>query len=118
MRSDEAAALAKVAALSDDEITQFLMLCSLAHYGANRNGNRQVDQSSVVRLGEERGVNHRLIDAAVRAELCPKKYKASHESYLSAVREGREASKPVVFELPPQAARPQTGADDGKGVAK
>jgi hypothetical protein len=51
-----------------------------------------------------RGVNHRLIDAEVRNERCAKKYKGAHAAYLAAVKEGREAELPTVYEQPPQAA--------------
>lgn len=111
LRFDDAATLAKVAALSDHELAQFLMLCSFAHYGANQYGNRQVDQNAVVRLSEERGINRRLIDATVRAELCPKKYRAAHQTYLNAVKEGRAADKPVVYERAPKAAQEATHTD-------
>jgi len=95
---DDTATLRKLAALSDDELARFLMLCSFAHYGANQYGNNRVDQNLVVKLSHERGVNHALIDAQARAELCPKKYKATHDAYLEAVKNGKAAKKPVVYE--------------------
>jgi ParB/RepB/Spo0J family partition protein len=95
---DDAAALRKVAELGDDALGRFLMLCSFAHYGANQYGNSQVDQKPVVKLSQERGVNHALIDAQVRAELSPKKYKAAHNVYLEAVKNGKVAKRPVVYE--------------------
>jgi hypothetical protein len=98
LRHDEAATLAKIAALGDDSLARFLMLCSFAHRGANRDGRRRVDQGAVGSLSRERGVNHALIDATVRAELCPQKYRSAHRAYLEAVREGRAADKPVVYE--------------------
>jgi ParB family chromosome partitioning protein len=97
-RFDEDKALGRLTSFSDDELARFVMLCSFAHYGANHNGNRQVSQSAVVRLSEERGVNHALIDAQVRAELSPKKYKAAHDTYLKAVESGKAARKPTVYE--------------------
>jgi hypothetical protein len=98
LRFDDAAVLRKLAALGDDDLARFLMLCSFAHYGANQYGNSRVDQKPVVRLSQERGVNHTLIDAQVRAELSPKKYKAAHDAYLEAVENGKAAKKPVVYE--------------------
>ena len=53
-------------------------------------------------MSKEREVNHTLIDAQVRVELCAKKYKAAHEAYLDAVTNGETAKKPVVYEQPPQ----------------
>ena len=55
-----------------------------------------------MQLSRERKVNHTLIDAQVRVELCAKKYKAAHEAYLDAVTKGKAAKKPVVYEQPPQ----------------
>jgi hypothetical protein len=52
----------------------------------------------VLQLSEERGVNHALIDAQARVELSPKKYKAAHDAYLEAVRNGEVAIQPVVHE--------------------
>lgn len=98
LRFDDEAVLKELARLDDNQLAQFLMLCSFAHYGANRDQNRRVDQSAVLQLSKERNVNHVLIDAEVRAELCPKKYKDAHDAYLEAVRAGKKADKPVVYE--------------------
>jgi hypothetical protein len=98
LRFDEAAVLHKLAALDDDELARFLMLCSFAHYGANQYGNSRTDQKLVVKLSQERSVNYGLIDAQVRAELCPKKYKAVHNAYLEMVKSGKVAKRPVVYE--------------------
>lgn len=98
LRFDDAATLAKIAAFSEDELAQFLMLCSFAHYGANRDRRHAVDQSAVIALSQTCGVNHALIDATVRAEFCPKKYKEVHQAYLHAVQEGKPTSKPVIYE--------------------
>jgi ParB family chromosome partitioning protein len=87
---------------TDDRLAQFMVLCSVAHFGANQYGNRQVSQEDVERLSKARGVNHRLIDAEVRHERAAKKYKPAHEKYLAAVREGKKPKKPVVFEQTPQ----------------
>jgi hypothetical protein len=76
LRFDEAEILHKLAALDDDELARFLMLCSIAHYGANQYGNSRADQKLVVKLSQERGVNYGFIDAQVRAELCPKEIKS------------------------------------------
>jgi hypothetical protein len=100
LRFDDDAVLGKLATLSDDDLARFMMLCSFAHYGANQYGNNRVDQSAVIQLSAERGINHALIDATVRVEVCPKKYKAMHEAYLEIVTEGRAAEKPVVYEKP------------------
>lgn len=98
MRYDDEAVLQEVASLDENGFAQFLMLCSFAHSGANPDHHRQVDQSAVVRLSEAYGVSHGLIDAQARAELSPKKYKDAHRAYLQAVREGKTAPKPVVYE--------------------
>lgn len=95
---DDDAVLKEITQLDENQLAQFLMLCSFAHYGSNRDQNRRVDQSAVVKLSQERKVNHMLIDAEVRAELCPKKYKDAHNAYLEAVRAGKTAEKPVVYE--------------------
>lgn len=102
LRFNDEAVLQELIKLDDDRLAQFLMLCSFAHYGANQHKNREVDQSAVVRLSQERGVNHTLIDAQARAELSPKKYKDAHEAYLKAVQSGEPAQKPVVYEQPQQ----------------
>lgn len=98
LRFDDDAVLGKLAALDDDDLARFLMLCSFAHYGANQYGNNRVDQTALAQLSADRGINHPLIDATARVEVCPKKYKAMHEAYLEIVTEGRAAEKPVVYE--------------------
>lgn len=108
VRFDDSATLGKLAALSDDDLARFLMLCSFAHYGANQYGNKRVDQQQVVRLSQEHGVNHALIDAQVRAELSPKKYQAAHQAYLEAVRNGEAAIQPIVYEESQPASLPVT----------
>jgi ParB/RepB/Spo0J family partition protein len=100
LRYDDAAVLGELAQLDDHRLGQFLMLCSVAHYGANPQRRRPVDQGAVVMLSQERGVNHGLIDAEVRLELCPKKYKARHQQYVAAVKAGKVADKPLVCERP------------------
>lgn len=95
---DDEAVLKELAQLDENQLAQFLMLCSFAHYGANRDQNRRVNQGAVLKLSQERQVNHTLIDAEVRAELCPKKYKDEHNAYLEAVKAGKKADKPVVYE--------------------
>lgn len=102
LRYDQGAGLGEVAKLDDNQLAQFMMLCSFAHYGANQYKHNQVDQKPVVQLSKERKVNHTLIDAQVRVELCAKKYKAAHEAYLDAVTNGETAKKPVVYEQLPQ----------------
>ena len=104
LRYDQPAVLREIAKLDDSQLAQFMMLCSFAHYGANQYKHNQIDQKPVVQLSRERKVNHTLIDAQVRVELCAKKYKAAHQAYLDAVTEGKAAKKPVVFEQPPQKA--------------
>ena len=61
-------------------------------------------------LSRERGINHALIDAEVRAELCPKKYRTAHKEYLATVKNGRAADQPVVYERPPKTAQPSDSA--------
>ncbi len=102
LRYDQGAVLREIARLDENQLAQFMMLCSFAHYGANQYKHNQVDQKSVVQLSKDRGVNHTLIDAQVRVELCAKKYKAAHEAYLDAVTNNDTAKKPVVYEPPPQ----------------
>jgi len=65
LRFDEAAVLHKLAALDDDELARFVMLCSFAHYGANQDGNSKTNQKLVVELSQEVGANYGLIDAQV-----------------------------------------------------
>jgi ParB family chromosome partitioning protein len=109
LRYDQPAVLREIAKLDDSRLSQFMMLCSFAHYGANQYKHNQVDQKPVVQLSRERKVNHALIDAQVRVELCAKKYKATHQAYLDAVTEGKAAKKPVVFEQqPPQKGKAET----------
>jgi hypothetical protein len=98
LRYDASAILDRVAALSDAELGQFLMLCSFAHYGANQYKQNRVDQEQVVELSKDRGIDHLLIDAEVRVEFSPKKYKPQHEAYLEAVRSGISVAKPAVYE--------------------
>ncbi|HZS04810.1 MAG TPA: ParB/RepB/Spo0J family partition protein [Blastocatellia bacterium] len=114
---DDEAVRQRLSELDDHRLAQFLMLCSFAHYGANPQRHRQVNQTAVVQLGEDRGVNHALIDAEVRLELCPKKYKATHQAYLTAVKNGRAAEKPLVCERPQKPAQPMSGVKTGRKAA-
>ena len=98
LRLNESVLLDQLAAWDEGKLAQFLMLCSFAHYGANRYKDHRVSQKDVVRLSEEFGVSHALIDAEVRAELCAKKYKDAHLTYLVAVQNGEAPSKPLVYE--------------------
>lgn len=100
----------ELAQLDDSRLVQFLMLCSVAHYGTNTHSKRRVDQSQVTELSQLCGVNHRLIDAEVRFALCAKKYREAHATYLAAVKNGASAEKPVVFE---RLAQPAPGATAG-----
>ena len=102
LRYDQGVALRELGKLDENQLAQFMMLCSFAHYGANQYKHNQVDQTPVAQLSTDRGGNHTLIDAQVRVELCAKKYKAAHEAYLDAVTKGEAAKKPVVYEEPPQ----------------
>ena len=116
LRYDQGAVLREIAKLDDSQLGQFMMLCSFAHYGANQYKHNQVDQKPVVQLSKDRGVNHALIDAQARVELCAKKYKAAHEAYLDAVTNGETAKKPVVYEQPPQKGNAEPAKK--KGSAK
>ncbi len=101
---------------SDERLGQFMVLCSIAHFGANQYGNKRVSQTVVTSLAEVRGVNHRLIEAEVRHELSPNKYKADHAAYLEAVRAGTTADLPVVYERTPKAAKGAAAtAEEGEG---
>lgn len=102
--------LSKLAGMDDDELARLMHLCAFVHYGSNHGGRSVVDQSLVVGLALERGLNYTLIDAGVRLEQAPKKYKATHEAYLQAVTAGEEAALPVVYET----ATPKQTADGGK----
>ena len=92
------AVLCKLRDLGDNELAQFLMLCSVAHYGTNHYGSSRVDQKKVVQLAGERGVNYGLIEAQARYDLCAKKYKTDHRIYLEAIKNGKSAMMPVVYE--------------------
>lgn len=96
-RFDNNAVLRHLAKLSEDDLARFLMVCSFSHYGSNEYMQRRQDQSEVVKLAKARKVNHTLIDAEVRVELSPKKYRASHQSYCDAIRRGKKAPKPLVY---------------------
>jgi len=104
LRMNHSKVLRELAKLDHKRLAQFMMLCSFAHFGANQYKNHQVSQQQVVKLSTERGVNHTLIDAQVRLELAPKKYRASHQAYLETVARGKAAKKPTVFEQPQQEA--------------
>ncbi len=114
---DDEAVRKRLSELDDQRLAQFLMLCSFAHYGANPQRHRQVNQTAVVQLSEDRGVNHALIDAEVRFELCPKKYKAAHQAYLTAIKNGRMAEKPLVCERQPKPAQLAAGDKTGMKAA-
>lgn len=115
MRGNEGVEL--MAQQSDDRVAQFMVLCSIAHFGANQYGNCRVSQELVTSIAQVRGVNHRLIDAQVRHERCAKKYKGAHAAYLAAVTEGRDAALPVVYETPQTAQgalKSSAGKEDGQ----
>jgi hypothetical protein len=112
LRYDQRAVLSELSKLDENRIAQFLMLCSFAHYGANQYKQHQVDQKPVVQLSADRGVNHQLIDAQVRVELCAKKYKSAHEAYLTKVMSGGKAQKPVVYETPALALKTESQKAD------
>jgi len=90
----------EIAKLDDDQLARFLRLCAFAHFGANREAQHQVSQQAVIELSKQRGVNYDLIDAQVRVERAPKKYKAVHQNYLDAISNGDFATMPVVYERP------------------
>lgn len=117
LRYDDEAVLRELAQLDDHRLGQFLMLCSVAHYGANPQRQRQVDQSAVVMLSQQRDVNHALIDAEVRVELCPKKYRVAHQQYLAAVKAGKVADKPLVYERPTLAASAESSEATARKAA-
>jgi ParB family chromosome partitioning protein len=102
---------------SDDRVAQFMVLCSIAHFGANQYKNRRVSQEMVTSIAQVRGVNHRLIDAQVRHERSAKKYKSAHAAYLAAVEAGRDVALPVVYETPQTAQgalKTSAGKEDGQ----
>lgn len=47
VRFDDSAVLREMGKLDDNQLAQFLLLCSFAHYGANRDEQRQVDQAAL-----------------------------------------------------------------------
>ncbi|MBS1792091.1 MAG: hypothetical protein JST85_30575 [Acidobacteria bacterium] len=98
LRFDHEGMLSKLSAFDEHQLAQFLVLCSVAHFGANPSKHRQVDQSAIASLSHDRQVNHTSIDAEVRLELCAKRYKEAHKAYLESVRKGEPTPKPVVYE--------------------
>jgi ParB/RepB/Spo0J family partition protein len=115
LRYDQSAVLRELVKLDEGRLAQLMMLCSFAHYGANQYKQHQVDQKPVVQLSADRDVNHQLIDAQVRAELCAKKYKSAHEAYLQKVMSGGKAKKPVVYETPAPEIKTQSASEKQKG---
>lgn len=97
LRFDQKALLGVLGNFDEHQLARFLTLCSVAHFGANSSKQRQVDQSEIVALSKNREVNHTLIDAEVRLELCAKRYKVAHQAYLDSVRKGKPTHKPVVY---------------------
>lgn len=105
VRGDERKMLAEIEQMDDNQLAQFLMLCTFAHAGANQYMNGKVDQTEVEQLSKARGVNYKLIDAQVRYERAPKKRQATHKTYLDKVVAGsKSAKKPLIYDLPPKAA--------------
>ncbi len=104
LRMNNDKVLSELAKLDNKRLAQFMMLCSFAHFGANQYKNHQVSQQQVAQLSKEISVNHALIDAQVRLELAPKKYRTKHQAYLDTVANGKAAKKPIVFEQPPPEA--------------
>jgi ParB family chromosome partitioning protein len=103
LRYNESKMLAEIEKMEDDQLAQFMMLCTFAHFGANQYMNKKQDQSPVEKLSKARGVNIKLIDAEVRLERAPKKHKAAHETYLEKVRAGsKNPKKPLIYEVPPK----------------
>lgn len=98
MRFNPEGMLKRLSAFHEHQLAQFLVLCSVAHLGANPGKHRQVDESEIVALSKDRQVNHTLIDAEVRLALCAKRYKEAHQAYLESVRKNEPAPKPVVYE--------------------
>lgn len=71
-----------------------------------------------MRLSQDRGVNHTLIDAHVRVELSSKKYQATHQAYLEAVQSGDAAKKPVVYEKESPPATTKAGGEKEQAAGK
>lgn len=110
LRYDREKLQQELSQMEDHGLAQFLMVCSFAHYGANPARAHRVDQSAVVQLSQERGLNHTLIDAQVRLDLCPKKYKERHQDYLVMVKQGHQAPKPSICEKSSQVISPSVSA--------
>ena len=75
-----------------------MMLGSFAHFGANGFKQHRQSQEEIEQLAIDRKINQALIEAQVRLELAPKKYRVAHEKYLAAIKSGQKAVKPVVHE--------------------
>jgi ParB/RepB/Spo0J family partition protein len=87
-----------IEAMDEHDLAGFMVLMSFIHFGANSHGGHFVKQTEVERLAKEREVNYALIEAGVRLERSPKKYRPAHERYLRAVEGGEKAAKPKVYE--------------------
>lgn len=84
--------------MTDRELTRFLALCAFGHYGENPYGATWKDQSQVTEFAAERELDYRLVDAEVRVALSTKKTLPAHTAYLEAVKAGKKAEPPKVFE--------------------
>lgn len=106
--------LKMVSKFPEATFAQFLALCSFGHYGANHGGHHAEDQDAVKALAKERGIDYRLLDAEVRADTSPRKYKKAHDEYLEAVQRKQTAAVPKVYDT----GEADTAAKSGKAAQK
>ncbi len=75
--------------MDNDDLGRFLILCSVAHLGANQYmSNRQI-QSGVVKFADEWGIDYALFDAEERERQAPKKFHTDHRRYLLEIQQGK-----------------------------
>lgn len=111
----------KLLQTDDQLLAQFMAACSVVHYGENRYMAHTKDQADVVALAGERGIDYGLLDAEVRHEQAPRKYKAVHAAYLEAVQAGETAPPPRVYEVtatPTAPVRTKTSPSAKSGTKK
>lgn len=84
-------------ALSHKDLARLLCLMSFAHFGENEFKHHQQDQSAVVALAKELGLNYALRDAEARLELSSRKARPTHEAYLAAVAAGKKPPVPSIY---------------------
>ncbi|MEN3329086.1 MAG: ParB family transcriptional regulator, chromosome partitioning protein [Acidobacteriota bacterium] len=94
---DTSEALKMIGKMRDDEVAQLLMLLTLVPVGWNEYMARTVDQSEFVSISKELRIDYLLRDAETRVELCARKARAIHQTYLEQVREGKRPAVPSIY---------------------